>query len=699
MAMSRMPVAQLLLALLTLTRAVPTGAQAPCDPTSQYTYSFQNECRYPIWIGARSTADPASHPPQGGNWAVAAACATNADCRSGTCDQDSGQCVCTTGNDCTGGATCLPSGKCSTSVTFCMPQTWKSGTFWPRTGCTLDAEATPATLTCETGACARTGTDQWLLDCSPSNEGGSPTNPVTQFEVTSSPTAVNYDVSIAAGFNVETSATPVGGGWVEPGTPSTDVAACLAAGCTADLNATCPTGLKVTSGTTTIGCLDPCTQCARNPGTLQCSTALTDTWTSCSAEIGPVTYEDLYCAKNTVDGNPQASPNQGTATAFGPLDCFPGTSFVIPTFGSGYALPPGQGVCLYTSPPQATTPHFNDYGWADAASGTKKNCGGTAPSYADVLPDGTPCGGYATLQSDGAAGYPSALGYTCRTASYQDADGTPATAHLCMPPTTSGLGQCTLDDSSSAPLYGGGGGVANPAWLAAGLVAGGGSVPYYATFKQACPGAYAWQYDDLSSGFGCNPTLTAGGETFAGFSVTFCGSRAPSQPPVMPAGTVVALEAAGKAERLGAPRPIGRVRVRGRFTAPDGMALDETALSGLNVLDESGGAGELVRGANALALTERGRNRRRRIFETSPGVKPHVRVLLEAGRGRRKSQMKVAIVVARAELGRPEHCSGGRGPTTSLETSFVLQAGSARPVLVGAMLPWQCRKKALVRRE
>ena len=227
-----------------------------------------------------------------------------------------------------------------------------------------------------------------------------------------------------------------------------------------------------------------------------------------------------------VDGNAQASPNQGTATAFGLSDCFRGTTFVKPTFQSGYELPEGQGVCLYTTPPQCTIPHFNDYGWFDAASQTTKNCGGTPPNYL-VLSDGAPCGGYLTELKDGSSGYPEALGYTCQTATYEDSTNSPRTAHLCMPPTGSGLGKCVADTFGNAPLYDAVGGVANPLWLAAGKTAGGGT-PYYETFKTSCPSAYTWQYDDLSSGFGCDPTKTVpNGQAFSGFHVTFCGSVKP----------------------------------------------------------------------------------------------------------------------------------------------------------------------------
>jgi hypothetical protein len=415
-----------------------------------------------------------------------------------------------------------------------MPKVWDSGTFWPRTGCVLDETASPATLTCQTGACHSTvdkSTAQ-LLDCSVSNNGGSPTNPVTQFEVTSTASSLNYDVSIASGFNVEVYADPVGGGRIKPGTPATQIAACFSAGCTADLNATCPDNLKLYDTgdpTKVIGCVDPCRKCDDGSTALKCSDTFEgQSYTDCSAGTGNVTYYDMYCAKNKSDGYAQASPNQGTPTAFGAADCFPDTGFVIPAFASGYALPAGQGVCLYIGEPQTDIAHFNDYGWADAASSTTKNCGGTTADSYTPLADGTPCGGYLTKQADNSTGYPEALGYTCQTATYTDSLNNTKTAHLCMPPVNSGLGTCKKNNSGNAPLYTGVGGVSNESWLTAGITAGGGSVPYYETFKAACPAAYTWQYDDLASGFGCDPTKqVTNGSAFTGFNVTFCKSSSP----------------------------------------------------------------------------------------------------------------------------------------------------------------------------
>ena len=309
---------------------------------------------------------------------------------------------------------------------------------------------------------------------------------------------------------------------------------------------TCPANFPPQPpGNTAIGCPDPCTQCqCTAPGgsmpnaaiyaALKCDMPITTdisgnapvTTVTCGATgNGPPTYLDMYCAANFSDtGKPaQASANQGTDTAFAQSDCFPGKTYVVPTFASGYKGPAGAGVCVWASSPQNGIPGFNDYGWADYASQTTLNCGN--------LPDGTPCGGYLTGQVDtlpdgtvvGPATYPSGLGYTCQTATYTDKENTVRTAHLCMPPTTSGLGRCTYDSLGNKPLYTGVGGVYNASWLTAGLQAGGGTVPCYQTFKEVCGASYTWQYDDAASGFECDtPPAQGKGQVFSGFNVTFC---------------------------------------------------------------------------------------------------------------------------------------------------------------------------------
>ena len=532
-------------------------AQPQCS-TSQYTYTFTNYCPYPIWVGESAAAsNNQSYPPQGNNWALAPQCTTDAVCSPGTCDRRSGQCTCTTSSDCPGAATCQAN-RCITTSTFCMPQTWTSGTFWPRTSCTAVGTAG---LDCATGQCTASGDTDGLLDCGYGTT--SPTNPATQFEVTSTATSTNYDVSLVAGANVEMKVTPVGGHYPVPGIPAgQNEIACYVAGCSDDLDLTCPPNLQVLSGSTVIGCLDTCTQCQRTaPGqptsnaaiyaALMCDQPITvdssgntpSATTTCSGTtvVSP-TYQDMYCVQNFEEAtgtsprlNAQASSNQGTATAFSQADCFPGTTFILPTYPNVYQPPVGSGVCLYASAPQTGTspnvsPNFNDYGWHDYVQNAPLNC--------NTFPDGHVCGGYLTGQVDTlpdgskqTATYPSALGYACRTVTYQDTLNQMQTAHLCLPPTTSGLGVCTVDSLGLNPLYTGVGGVFNASWLKAGLQAGSGGVPYFSTFKRACGAAYSWQYDDAASGFACYSSAPpSGGAAFNGFNVTFCGSQAAANP-------------------------------------------------------------------------------------------------------------------------------------------------------------------------
>lgn len=684
--------------------ASTADAAAGCSGSNPYAYRFTNLCREEIFVGQRSKSGE-NLLPQNGQWAAAASCKSNADCSPGrACDADSGRCTCEQNSEC-GNAACLADKKCSNWVDFCGPSIWNSGTFWPRTGCSLNASANPQTLSCQTGSCFVTGTQTQLLDCT---GAGSPTPPVSLFEVTASSGALNYDVSIASGHNVETYARPIGGAQTTPGLPSSELSQCFAAGCTGDLNTMCPVDLRLTSGGKVIGCLDPCTQCQRTPGNLRCGDALPGNFTNCSSASGPTTYADLYCAKNLGDGNAQASANQGTPTAFGQIDCFPGTTFVQPSYSGGYTMPAGQGVCLYTSQPQASIPAFNDFSWDDAISGK---------TFCSAALQGQPCGGYLVAQGNGSTGYrnpPVALGYTCRTATYAVPGLGTQTAHLCMPPTTAGLGQCQADvppppptGGPAVPLYSGAGGVTNPSWLSAGLQAGGGAKPYYQSFKEACPGAYAWQYDDASSGFGCNPTLEVDGDSFQGFHVTYCGSTNPAARDGGPPDSVAGLGLNGSAKRR-PPRRAPAVMLSGTFTAKHEAPLDKTKLRLVNVLDESGMQGELVRaknGALTLPLTIEpagGSQEWSAVYQTPKHVSPNVRIVVQRTGPKRASgsPYQYSIEVRDSSLVYPQGCAAKNKKKkpqkrAELETAFVLDGGDLGSTLVGIRMPWRCLSKNL----
>ncbi|MGE0520781.1 MAG: thaumatin family protein [Candidatus Binatia bacterium] len=509
------------------------AAAAQCSGAT-YTYTFTNYCGDVIYIGQNGPG-ASSTPPLSGNWALAAACTAANEatvCSSGNsctvpAGETLGRCTCASDIDCSG-APCV-GGLCTTVATFCMPQDWSSGVFWPRTGCTLDG----TTLTCATGQCGgspRTLTGG-LLDCGSTGSGQSgPTAPAIRFEpTTTSGGSLNYDVSVINGFNVEMSVSVTGG------------AGCPMAGCISDLNTTCPANLVYPdpfgSGQTA-GCYQPQDACnsagagpeVTPPPDLKCTDAITidalgnppGPTTLCSgAAGGPPTYLDMYEAKNTADpfgtpagNNTQASTNSGTITAFSPADCPPGTEFTSSFVVNGCCTtsadcPTGQsckgGQCAVLPPPGAGV--------------CLQFVGGVlVPDYGCSASNiSSACGQYAGMFSD-------ALGYTCQAVNYSG-----GVAYPCVPPTFSGLGTC--EPQGSEGFYASAGGGFNPSWVQAGIQAGGGTTAYYETFKSACPGSYVFQYDDKAADYGC----TIGASSANGFAISFCGSAA--TPGGIPTGT------------------------------------------------------------------------------------------------------------------------------------------------------------------
>jgi hypothetical protein len=181
----------------------------------------------------------------------------------------------------------------------------------------------------------------------------------------------------------------------------------------------------------------------------------------------------MYCAKNTADGNSMSSCNKGTATCFDDADC-PPSSPRCTGFGLPKSVPQGAGICV----------------------------------MAHDIPDGKGCTKARAACGLDLQGYPDA-GWECT-----DVNGSLA----CLPPASGGLGKLL---SGSPPLYSSCAGMFNPDWITAAKTAGTTASPFYETFKAACPAAYAWQYDDISSDYTC-PDPSAD----LGFAVEFCPSMA-----------------------------------------------------------------------------------------------------------------------------------------------------------------------------
>lgn len=486
----------------------PTPAPTPTPPAScgsdTHTFTFTNNCAYPLWLAEEGNSITDTYAPLGGSWEIAAGDSATVCLPQGWrgrfwprtgCDFDSnypGFTQCNDESDCSNGETCygaicLP--KCNppnNTDAYCQGS---SGLDNANATCTQVNGGSPSDMgyvclvvpgnVCTTGDCG--GLLQCFGEWSTMNDGtlsagsgGLP--PTTLIEPTlDSGGSDNYDVSLASGYNVFTQVT----------IPDGDN--CPVGGCEADLNASCPTNLQVTASpgatgsipcgsgtfcetgacvggdTCVIGCHDPCSQCTENdPAGLDCGNVLPS----------GATNEEMYCAKGDgTAGHAMASCNSGSPVCFFNDDCPPNFPACLKR-GLPKSVPVGAGVCA-------------------TAQGV--------PDAAGCTTAGDSCG----LDL---AGYPGA-GYTCARIG--------RTANLaCLPPTTSGLG--TLLDGSP-DLWSGCAGVFNPDWVTAAKTAGNGTQPYYIPLKKACAAAYAWQYDDQSSDYGCPDS-----DQYLGFQIDFC---------------------------------------------------------------------------------------------------------------------------------------------------------------------------------
>jgi hypothetical protein len=469
------------------------------------------------------------------------------------------------------------------SVSLCLPGDWTSGVLWARTqcnftgtfgqdpdykactsksDCTLQQPTDPlhicigarCVIDCSSSGtngdcsalpnsvCVAAGSDQFcgfaqgtvcatgdcgggMYQCQGTWDGNSvtatPGSPVSLFEITDTSAAdggagaANYDVSNNSGYNgpIKVDApNPPGGG------PSGN---CYSNGCVTDLNTVCPELLEtiqvpggasgpiscagahcqsgacgdcpswaspascLTGKTCVTGCNAPTTQCGPSaPAGLECNTVIPS---APDLVTDGSTYFDMYAAANksgNVDpshlGSAMFSGNQGTPTCWGTLDCPIGYSCVLGASTGITGWPTDVGLCM------------------------KGGAGGTVRSS-----------NFCAATSDigkGCGGYPNSGVYTCVAAHT-------SSGVACVPkfnPPTIGLG--TYDSADN--LFTGLAAPNNPEWVAAGVLAGGGTIPYYETFTEACPQQYAWQYDDYAGGHECDVFPIAFSVSFGALSAT-----------------------------------------------------------------------------------------------------------------------------------------------------------------------------------
>ncbi|KAG8064130.1 hypothetical protein GUJ93_ZPchr0004g39231 [Zizania palustris] len=181
----------LFLQLLLLRALVTEGASS---------FSFSNGCQYPVWVGALHGA---TSPPLA---------------RSGFY--------------------LAPSGTFNLAAP--SSGSW-SGTFWARTGCSVDSST--GRFTCATADCGSGD-----VSC----DGRGPSPPVTLVEVTLAGPGSGgrdfYDVSLVDGFNVPVRISPSGGSGGD----------CRSAACAGDVNGVCPADLRVVAASGVVACRSAC---------------------------------------------------------------------------------------------------------------------------------------------------------------------------------------------------------------------------------------------------------------------------------------------------------------------------------------------------------------------------------------------------------------------------------------------------------
>lgn len=328
---------------------------------------------------------------------------------------------------------------------------------------------------------------------------------------------------------------------------------CQPSGCTSDLLSTCPSALQVDSDSALVACNAPANTCAA-------------TSSSCNADL------DFYQCQNN-DGTKDLfgnvltlqSPNASSFVCFSADDCPAGTTCLLdPDLVSGLTLPKGAGVCSPVAQnggctpaddgqPCPTTPAFPfvEYQCQTLTQGNVPVClpptttgvgdlwwnanNWTATSTA-CSADSDCTSSQKCLGAEVKGGLPACTsgdtGCTCYDSqACSSARGTNdgcAQPNSCLnehgvpdgKPDGGANVDCSKQTCYCAPqgIYSGACGPTNPSWNSAALAVGTKDEGWPAIFKEACPVAYAYQFDDPSSNWSCPNT-----DTLVGYSITLCG--------------------------------------------------------------------------------------------------------------------------------------------------------------------------------
>lgn len=341
---------------------------------------------------------------------------------------------------------------------------------------------------------------------------------------------------------------------------------------TCSIDADCGSGRCDSNGTCVVGCTPPVNYCAGpSPDPTICAKQ-NDSFYACLNKVSSET--DPFGNQINLE-----SANGGIGICFAAADCAPGTTCLMnPAFtpASNITWPAGAGLCL---PGNGTVPQNGGCAGSanDGQACPTQSFTFPFPEYtcATVTNDGpnvSTCIPPITATASGAAAFGAliwnadnftatatsciadsgcAAGQYClETAVRQHLNGSTVDAQavnectgsgdtcvcnsvkscassadctgntLCLnnvgKPCAGGLCLCQTD-----AVYTGVCGPTNANWTAAvDLIPGGGSQNYLTTFKDACPSAYSFQFDDQASDWSCYSTS----DQVPNYTVTFCGS-------------------------------------------------------------------------------------------------------------------------------------------------------------------------------
>jgi Thaumatin family len=559
----------------------PTPTASPTPAGAVHDVEFVNDCSQPIWLAETNGVTDLS-PPFSPGWdlGLAQTCKKSSECPVAGSKCIGGACTCSNkgaadaacGDGGEGLGYCQENGRCATSVTMKLPGNFPSGRFWGRTGCAGSGD----TLTCETGNCQNSDSDN-LADCY-----GFSANNATLWEETLTPKSStdHYDISLVSGYNVPVKVVPSSPSCQQGGCatdlldtcppdlqyPTTDSAsACMQANLFCDANPSNP--ICTTENKNFFNCSEaaqtdqlgePVNLESPNAGTPICFDATdcpvkgTGIPFSSKCDLDPAfaattdwpAGAGICIGKQGViqNGGCQADVDDGQPCTGGPSFTFPYPDYKCATVINPYNHGQHVGVCL---PPGNTT-----------SSDTPSAYGNliwNADNFTVASPQPTPgC----AVNSDCSTGqyclsstvnkYPPTGTVTaqsvaqCAAASQSPTNG--CECYNVVNCTTSadctGGTQC-LDNSGPCPadatdcvcetssVLTGVCGPPNVNWQAA-IAAVPLATPtpsadanYLNVFRNACPRAYSYQFDDQASLYSC-----ANSSKLTNYKVTFCGTLA-----------------------------------------------------------------------------------------------------------------------------------------------------------------------------